>query len=179
VRLVGVVNADLGLHLPDFRAAERTFQLLTQVAGRAGRGALPGRVILQTWAPDHYAIRPAASHDYERFYAEERAQRERLGYPPFGRLALVRTSATDETAAREGAAHLAGAARCGGAAGPEVLGPAPAPIARLRGQHRFQVLLKHPRADVLRETGRRVLAAAEQLPRDVRASIDTNPLDML
>jgi primosomal protein N' (replication factor Y) len=179
VRLVGVVNADLGLHLPDFRAAERTFQLLTQVAGRAGRGALPGRVILQTWTPDHYAIRPAATHDYERFYAEERAQRERLGYPPFGRLALVRTSATDETAAREGAAHLAGAARCGGAAGPEVLGPAPAPIARLRGQHRFQVLLKHPRADVLRETGRRVLAAAEQLPRDVRASIDTNPLDML
>jgi len=179
VRLVGVVNADLGLHLPDFRAAERTFQLLTQVAGRAGRGALPGRVILQTWTPDHYAIRPAATHDYERFYAEERTQRERLGYPPFGRLALVRVSGADESAARDAAALLADAARSGGASGPEVLGPAPAPIARLRGQHRFQVLLKHARADVLRETGRRVLAAAERLPRDVRASIDTNPLDML
>ncbi len=102
VRLVGVVNADLGLHMPDFRAAERTFQLLTQVAGRAGRGALPGRVIFQTWAPDHYAIRPAAAHDYERFYAEERSLRERLRYPPFGRLALVRISSADEGAATRG-----------------------------------------------------------------------------
>jgi primosomal protein N' (replication factor Y) len=175
-----VVNADLGLHLPDFRAAERTFQLLTQVAGRAGRGALPGRVILQTWAPDHYAIRPAATHDYERFYAEERAQRERLRYPPFGRLALVRVAAEDEAAAHSAAALLAGAARAaGGAAGPEVLGPAPAPIARLRGQHRFQVLLKHARADALREVGRRVLEAAAGLPAGVRSSIDLNPLDML
>jgi primosomal protein N' (replication factor Y) len=180
VRLVGVVNADLGLHLPDFRAAERTFQLLTQVAGRAGRGALPGRVILQTWTPDHYAIRPAATHDYERFYAEERAQRERLRYPPFGRLALVRVAAADEAAARAAAARLAEAARAaGGAAGPEVLGPAPAPIARLRGQHRFQVLLKHARAEALREVGRRVLEEASRLPADVRSSIDLNPLDML
>jgi primosomal protein N' (replication factor Y) len=180
VRLVGVVNADLGLHLPDFRAAERTFQLLTQVAGRAGRGALPGRVILQTWTPDHYAIRPAATHDYERFYAEERAQRERLRYPPFGRLALVRVAALDEGAARDAAARLADAARAaGGAAGPEVLGPAPAPIARLRGQHRFQVLLKHARAEALRTVGRRVLEEASRLPAGVRSSIDLNPLDML
>ncbi len=75
VRLVGVVNADLGLHLPDFRAAERTFQLLTQVAGRAGRDDTPGRVIVQTFDPDHYAIRPVLDHDYERFYAEELAHR--------------------------------------------------------------------------------------------------------
>ncbi len=180
VRLVGIVNADLGLHLPDFRAAERTFQLLTQVSGRAGRGALPGRVILQTWMPEHYAIRPATSHDYERFYAEECKQREPLRYPPFGRLALVRTSAVDEAAARDAAARLAAAAReATGTDGPEVLGPAPAAIGRLRGQHRFQVLLKHTRADVLRRVGRRLLTAAERLPPGVRFSIDLNPLDML
>jgi len=180
VRLVGVINADLGLHLPDFRAAERTFQLLTQVAGRAGRGALPGRVILQTWTPDHYAIRPATSHDYERFYTEECKQREPLGYPPFGRLALVRVSAEDEAAAREAAARLAAAAReAAGTGGPEVLGPAPAAIARLRGQHRFQVLLKHGNANVLRSVGQQLVAAAGRLPPGVRFSIDLNPLDML
>jgi primosomal protein N' (replication factor Y) len=180
VRLVGVVNADLGLHLPDFRAAERTFQLLTQVAGRAGRGALPGRVIVQTWAPDHYAIRPAATHDYERFYAEERSQREALRYPPFGRIALVRVAAADEAAAQGAAARLADAARAtAGAGGPEVLGPAPAPIARLRGQYRFQLLLKHARIEPLRSVGRRVIEAAEKLPAGARFSIDLNPLDML
>jgi primosomal protein N' (replication factor Y) len=177
VRLVGVVNADLGLHLPDFRAAERTFQLLTQVAGRAGRGALPGRVIVQTWSPEHYAIQPAATHDYERFYAEERAQRERLGYPPFGRVALVRVAAPDEDAARAAAAQLAETARADG--GPEVLGPAPAPIARLRGQHRFQLLLKHPAREALREAGERLRTRMERLPTGIRASIDLNPLDML
>jgi primosomal protein N' (replication factor Y) len=180
VRLVGVVNADLGLHLPDFRAAERSFQLLTQVAGRAGRGALPGRVILQTWAPEHYAIRAAATHDYERFYAEERSARERLRYPPFGRLALVRVQAADEAAARAAAARLAERARAAaGPGGPEVLGPAPAPIAKLRGQHRFQVLLKHARADALRDVGRALLALAAGLPEAVRTSVDLNPLDML
>jgi primosomal protein N' (replication factor Y) len=180
VRLVGVVNADLGLHLPDFRAAERTFQLLTQVAGRAGRGALPGRVILQTWTPDHYAIRPAASHDYERFYAEELGQREALRYPPCGRLALVRVASADEAEAQAAATRLAEAARAAaGAGGPEVLGPAPAPIARLRGQHRFQLLLKHAQREPLRAVGKRVIEAAEKLPSGVRFSIDLNPLDML
>jgi primosomal protein N' (replication factor Y) len=180
VRLVGVVNADLGLHLPDFRAAERTFQLLTQVAGRAGRGALPGRVIVQTWSPEHYAIRPATAHDYERFYAEERVERERLGYPPFGQLALIRAAAEDESVARAAADQLAAAARSDAAAsGPEVLGPAPAPIARLRGQHRFQLLLKHAQRKTLREVGGRLLAHVERLPAGVRASIDLNPLDML
>jgi primosomal protein N' (replication factor Y) (superfamily II helicase) len=180
VRLVGVVNADLGLHLPDFRAAERTFQLLTQVAGRAGRGALPGRVILQTWSPDHYAIRRAAAHDYERFYADELRLREALRYPPVGRLALVRVAAADEAAARGAAERLAQAARsAAGADGPEVLGPAPAPIARLRGQYRFQLLLKHARAETLRAVGRRLREAAERLPAGVRFSIDLQPLDML
>ena len=182
VRLVGVLNADLGLHLPDFRAAERTFQLLTQVAGRAGRGGEPGRVVIQTFAPTHYAIAPAASHDYERFYAQEIAHRQALGYPPFGRLVLVRVSATDELAARDAAAALAETAR-GAAleqgAGVEVLGPAEAPIAKLRDRYRQQILLKHREAGAVWRVAERVYAAAEKLPSAVRTSIDVNPVDML
>jgi primosomal protein N' (replication factor Y) len=182
VRLVGVLNADLGLHLPDFRAAERTFQLLTQVAGRAGRGSEPGRVVIQTFAPDHYAIRPVAQHDYERFYADEIAHREPLGYPPFGRLGLVRVSATDALAAREAAQSLAQVGREASAAqgrGVEILGPAESPIARLRGRHRQQILLKHRESAPLWRVAERMHAAAERLPSAVRVALDLNPMDML
>jgi primosomal protein N' (replication factor Y) (superfamily II helicase) len=181
VRLVGVVHADLGLHFPDFRAAERTFQLLTQVAGRAGRGAIPGRVVIQTWTPDHYAIRPVVDHDYERFYSEELAHRSALGYPPLGHLALVRVDAPDEQPAREAAESLARGAReqDGQAHACEVLGPAPAPISRLRGRHRFQILLKHGDEGVVWRAARRVADAAAALRDPVRASVDVTPLDML
>ncbi|HEU4429233.1 MAG TPA: primosomal protein N', partial [Myxococcota bacterium] len=182
VRLVGVLNADLGLHLPDFRAAERTFQLLTQVAGRAGRGSEPGRVVIQTFAPTHYAIAPAATHDYERFYTAELEHRQSLGYPPFGRLTLVRISATDELAARDAAAALAESARSASleqGAGVEVLGPAPAPIAKLRDRYRQQILLKHREAGAVWRVAERVSAAAEKLPSAVRTSVDVNPVDML
>src|SRR5690606_198318 len=153
VRLVGVIAADQTLHFPDFRAAERTFQLLTQVAGRAGRGGAPGRVIVQTFAPTHYAIAPVRSHDYEAFYRAELAHRAALAYPPCGRLVHVLVSGPEEAAAAALAARLADVARraaerAAGApaaaaddrqAGPpageadlaaEVLGPAPAPLAR-------------------------------------------------
>ncbi len=186
VGLVGVVNADLGLHFPDFRAAERTFQLLTQVSGRAGRGGLPGRVLIQTYQPDHPAIAPVVDHDYERFYLGERDLRHRLGYPPFGRVALVRVSGSDEGLAHLSAERLAKAGRealsrleTEGAAGGEVLGPAPAPIARLRGRYRFQVLVKQRRLEPLRRVGRAVLEACANLPGDVRASLDLQPQDML
>jgi primosomal protein N' (replication factor Y) (superfamily II helicase) len=181
VRLVGVVHADLGLHFPDFRAAERTFQILTQVAGRAGRGAIPGRVVIQTWTPDHYAIRPVVDHDYERFYAEELAHRRALGYPPLGHLALVRVDAPEEPHARAAAERLAQSARAPAedAQACEVLGPAPAPIARLRGRYRFQILLKHAEADVVWGVARRLADAAATLRSPVRASVDVRPLDML
>jgi primosomal protein N' (replication factor Y) len=177
VRLVGIVNADLGLHFPDFRAAERTFQLLTQVAGRAGRGASPGRVIVQSFDPSHYAIQPVLDHDYERFYAEEIAHRSELGYPPFGRLAQVVVSGTEEKAVRDAAAQLAHASRSGD--GCEVLGPAPAPIARLRGRHRFQLLIKGGDHRAVWRMARRVAAAGEKLHRAIRVRIDVNPVDML
>ncbi len=185
VRVVGVVAADLGLHLPDFRAAERTFQLLTQVAGRAGRGDAPGRVVVQTFVPDHYAIRPVRDHDYESFYAEELRHREALGYPPFGRLALALVSAPAREAAEGAARRLADAVRSEGAgasggalAGVELLGPAPAPLARLRERWRFQLLLKGEHAAVGRGA-RRLAEEAARLPRGVRASVDVNPVAML
>jgi primosomal protein N' (replication factor Y) len=177
VRLVGVVNADLGLHFPDFRASERTFQLLTQVAGRAGRGGRPGRVIVQSFSPDHYAIRPVLDHDYESFYAEEMAHRSALGYPPFGRLAQVIVSGTEEGEVREAAAQLARASQsCDGC---EVLGPAPAPITRLRGRYRFQLLIKGSDRAAVWQTARSMATASEKLSASIRVRVDVNPVDML
>ena len=178
VQLVGVIAADLGLHIPDFRAAERTFQLLTQVAGRAGRGTRPGRVIIQTWSPDHYAIRPVRDHDYEAFYYREREHRKALGFPPFGALALVLTSSPDPARAEASARALAAAAR-EGARNLEVLGPAPAPLARLRGRSRFQVLIKGPDPAGVLEAARRAARAAEEQPRDVRSVVDPSPYQLL
>jgi primosomal protein N' (replication factor Y) len=180
VRLVGVVLADTGLHLPDFRAAERTFQLLTQMAGRAGRDRTPGRVLIQTFEPDHYAVRPVRTHDYETFYAEELRHRAELGYPPHGRLVHAGISAEVETAAAAAAAALADAVRSDAAsAGVEVLGPAPSPLARLRGRYRFQLLAKSPHPVPLRRAAEVLAAAAAALPSGVTATVDSNPMNML
>ena len=189
VRLVGVVHADLGLHFPDFRAAERTFQLLTQVAGRAGRGGEPGRVVVQTWLPDHYALRPVPDHDYERFYREELAQRAALGYPPCGSLARAVVSAQDQAVACAAAEALAEAARgsagrfapssLGAHAQLEVLGPAPAALARLRGRHRVQLLVKGRERAAVHAVAAAIARAAAALPRAVRAQVDTDPYNML
>jgi primosomal protein N' (replication factor Y) len=142
VALVGVVNADTVLNLPDFTAAERTFQLLTQVLGRSGRGSAGGRGILQTYLPEHYAIRAASTHDYSAFAEAELEGRRRFGYPPFGRLILLATQAmrveTVDRRAEELVAWLREAA--GGDA--EVLGPAPAFAAKRAGSHRRQIVLR-------------------------------------
>jgi primosomal protein N' (replication factor Y) len=176
VRLVGVIAADVGLHLPDFRAAERTFQLLTQVAGRAGRDTAPGRVIVQTFVPDHYAVRPVRDHDYEAFYAQELAHRAALGFPPFGHLANVVVSAERESEAVAGAAQLAAAIAAAGAC--ELLGPAPAPLPRLRGRHRQQLLIKGER-DAVQTAARAALAATARLREGVSAAVDVCPWSML
>jgi primosomal protein N' (replication factor Y) len=143
VTLAAVVLADLGLNMPDFRSAERTFQLLTQVAGRAGRGERPGRVIIQTYAPHHYSIRAARDQDYARFMRRELELRRELGYPPFVRLAMVRIEGAEpRLVARVAAAVAASLVR---AASPErlrVLGPSPAPIERIKQRYRWQVMLK-------------------------------------
>lgn len=145
VTLVGVVSADTSLNLPDFRAAERTFQVLTQVSGRAGRGLLGGRVILQTYQPEHYAIRAAVGHDYQAFYQEEIARRRQLGYPPFRRLARLVYHHLSENRGRVEAERLAVAIRQSireRDAQADLIGPAPCFFRRIRGEYRWQVVVR-------------------------------------
>jgi primosomal protein N' (replication factor Y) len=180
VTLVGVVNADAALSIPDFRAAERTFQLLVQVAGRAGRGDSPGRVLVQTWSPEHAAIRFAARHDVAGFLDAEMRARKELSYPPFARIVLVRIDAVDENEARKAGAALARAARTAAADGGfSVAGPAPAPIARVRNRFRFRVRLMGGSREALRKGALAVHAAVPALSRNVRVAIDVDPVGLL
>jgi len=143
VTLVGVVSVDAGLGLPDFRAAERTFQLLTQVAGRAGRGEQPGRVIIQTYHPEHYSLVCAKDQNYEEFYKREIAFRRTMHYPPFSALINVLIHDKDRDRANGTALDFARAVRdAAKGSGLRVLGPAPAAISRIRSEYRFQVLIK-------------------------------------
>jgi primosomal protein N' (replication factor Y) len=179
VTLVGVVAADLGLHFPDFRAGERTFQLLTQVAGRAGRGDDPGRVIVQSFLPDHYTIALARTHDYPAFYREELRRREPHGYPPFRELLQLALSGLEESHVRDAAHALADLARSvPGAAAIEVLGPAPAPLARIRDRWRWHLLLLGARAP-LHEVGRELQRQARGKFRGVALRLVPSPMQML
>jgi primosomal protein N' (replication factor Y) len=177
VTLVGVVNADHTLNFPDFRSAERTFALLAQVAGRAGRGERPGRVLVQTWSPAHYALQCVVGHDYESFYQQEIAFRRELGYPPFGHLANLVFSGLDAEKVLRAATILAAALPA--AAGVEVLGPAPCPLARLRGKSRVQLLLKGEQRSALHRILCRIDGLRRQLPSGVSLGLDVDPLDML
>jgi primosomal protein N' (replication factor Y) len=145
VTVVGVINADIGLHLPDFRAGERTFQLLTQVAGRAGRGERPGDVVIQTYQPEHYAVDAASRYDYEGFAAIELEARRKNQYPPFTRLARLMFSHTSPRSAREEASRVARALskrRAEIGSDVQVVGPSPAYVPRLRGRWRWQLMLR-------------------------------------
>jgi primosomal protein N' (replication factor Y) len=181
VTFVGVVSVDAGLALPDFRAAERTFQLITQVAGRAGRGDQPGRVLIQTYHPDHYALRHAVAQDYVGFYNEEIRHRRNHGYPPFVALALLLTRHKDPNRAHEIAQQVKQALveadlnrTC------RVLGPAPAPLARLRGEFRFHVLVKCRSRKQMRAVVDRALASLENSGHDLRAvSLEVDPISMM
>ena len=177
VTLVGVLNADAALSMPDFRAAERTFQLLVQVAGRAGRGQRPGRVLIQTRQPDHPAIELAANARHEGFAEAELAARRELRYPPFSRVALVRFDAVEEARARDRAKASPNVARQWAEDTVEILGPAPAPLARLRNRYRYRFLARS--AD--RTRLRLVLLGVARSPVDrrVRMAIDVDPVSML
>ncbi len=182
VTLVGAINADAALSIPDFRAAERAFHLLVQVAGRAGRGDKPGRVLVQTYAPDHPAIELAARHDTKGFVERELVDRKELRYPPFARLALVRIDDTDEAAAQDAAAMLADVAREAAKRETElvdVLGPAPAPLPRLRLRYRYRVMVRAESRGALRRVLVAVDAARANLARTVRASVDVDPVQLL
>jgi primosomal protein N' (replication factor Y) (superfamily II helicase) len=175
VTLVGVVSADMGLGLADFRAAERTFQLLTQVAGRAGRGERAGTAIIQTINPGHYSIRLACRQDYIGFYEEERRYRQAMHYPPAVAIVNVVIRGGSLADAMGAASDLA--SRIPRSAGIGVLGPAPAPLARLRGEYRAQVFLKSRNRHAMRVALASALASLPDLAR--RVTVDVDPVGML
>jgi len=183
VTLVGVLNADTSLHVPDFRASERTFQLLTQVAGRAGRGDRPGHVILQTRHPDHPALVAAAQHGYETFAEAELALRDQAGYPPTTRLVSFLASSPQEERVVEAAERVAQAARVAAEPAPEVevLGPAPHVLMRLRGRYRWHVTLRSRQRRRLLESAVRLTEALarEKMPAGVRVAVDVDPQDVM
>ena len=186
VTLVGVVNADVGIHLPDFRASERTFQLLSQVAGRAGRGALGGEVLIQTSLPEHYAVRAAVSHDFEGFAKRELEEREAPRYPPHVRMLNVVVSSTDQRLAAETAEYAISFTRRLAARGVrsggemvELVGPAPAPIERLHGRWRWHFFMRARSPSALGGVARG-LAEGYSLPSgDVRLALDRDPVALL
>jgi len=178
VTLVGVVSADVGLGLADFRAAERTFQLLTQVAGRAGRGSERGEAIVQTIYPQHYSIEHACQQDYTAFAAKELTYRQAMRYPPLTAMVNIVVKGADSRSALGDAATLAQHLRDSAAAGRfSVLGPAPAPLAKLRGEYRAQIFLKGTHRQSMREAALAALAAEPDMRR--RVSIDIDPVSIL
>ena len=181
VTLVGVVNADVGIHLPDFRATERTFQLLSQVAGRAGRGGLGGEVLIQTALPEHYAIQAALAHDYLAFATRELKERRHPVYPPMVRLVNVVVSSPKpedavgnaEAAARWLRTHVVSGTPV------DLIGPAPSPIERLHGRWRWHFLLRSPSAKALGAAARRLHSDFRTRGTDVRVAIDRDPSALL
>jgi primosomal protein N' (replication factor Y) len=181
VTLVGVVSVDAGLALPDFRSAERTFQLITQVAGRAGRGDRPGKVLIQTYHPYHYALRHACAQDYEQFYNEEIVYRQNHSYPPFVALASVLVHGTDLGRVRSDALEFrreldtANSERlC------RILGPAPAPLARLKGEHRFQLLIKSRSRRQLRAVADAAMKAIAERGTNLRTfNLEIDPISIM
>jgi primosomal protein N' (replication factor Y) len=167
VTLVGVVGADMALGFPDFRAAERTFQLLTQVAGRAGRGQTPGRVVLQTYFPDHYAVQYAAAHDFLGFYEKELRFRNWMHYPPYSSLANVLVRSPKLNEALEWSGLLGKWFEKTRHEGVRVLGPAAAPLVRLKQDYRYHFVLKSPSREKLNTLLRAMLsyAAQNKIPR--------------
>jgi primosomal protein N' (replication factor Y) len=179
VTLVGVVNADVGIHLPDFRATERTFQLLSQVAGRAGRSVLAGEVIVQTSLPDHYGIQAALHHDYVGFAERELAERRRPAYPPWVRLANVLLSSPDPDAAATAAQKAVGWLEGRLDEGVELVGPAPAPIERLHGRWRWHFLLRARSIRALTSACRTLVEGFNPPGADVRLALDRDPVALL
>jgi primosomal protein N' (replication factor Y) (superfamily II helicase) len=168
-----VLNADAALSLPDFRAAERTFQLLVQVAGRAGRAGRPGQVLIQTRSPDHMAIVAAARHDVQAFLQGELEARHEATYPPFAHLALVRFDGRSDPEVRAEAARLLEIGRSASSGDVEFLGPSPAPVARLQNRFRYRFLVRAKERAPLRRVLLQVLRT--QMKSGVKIQVDIDP----
>ncbi|HEU18592.1 MAG TPA: primosomal protein N' [Deltaproteobacteria bacterium] len=177
VTLVGVLSADTSLNIPDFRASERTFQLITQVSGRGGRGDTPGKVIVQTFNPNHYAIRRACHHDCQGFYSDEIAQRRYFGYPPFSRMVNFRISSLQKDAAKYCARTLKAVAQKlvhneSATDKIRIMGPAEAPIARIKGKYRWHMLLMGNNIRELQKLAREILAETKKLEATIKVDVD-------
>ncbi|HIJ78483.1 MAG: primosomal protein N' [Desulfobulbaceae bacterium] len=181
VTLVGIVWADAGLGIPDYKSGERTFQLLAQVTGRAGRGDDPGRVIIQTHQPNHYSVVTARQHDYPTMFSREIELRQALGFPPFSRMINLGIDGETESKVKERAIHLAERARILSKplAGISVLGPAPAPLTKLRSKFRWQLLLKGTNIDLLHSLCRKLAKEHATLSSTVKLTVDVDPENML
>jgi primosomal protein N' (replication factor Y) len=182
VTLVGVISADTSLNIPDFRSAERTFQLLTQVSGRGGRGASPGRVIVQTFNPRHYAVTRAREHDYLGFYEDELALRSALAYPPFARIVNLHLSRLKRNEGMEGLEKLRQVIgdlltinKLKGKV--DIIGPAESPIAKIKGKYRWQLLLKGKDARAIHDLAKDILLRASVTGLDVK--VDVDPLNFM
>jgi len=166
------------MNLPDFRSAERTFQLLAQVSGRGGRGQEKAQVVIQTFNPDHYAIVRAKNHDYKGFIEDELPIRKSLDYPPFSRLINLQLSSLDEDCGRHEAEELGRRARiwnqenCGNSPVVEVIGPAESPIARIKGRYRWQILLKSDNLHALHSLARHLLTSDSPGKLDIKVDVD-------
>lgn len=176
ITLVGVISADTSLNMPDFRASEKTFQLITQVAGRGGRGEAPGKVIIQTFNPQHYALKHAQNHDYKAFYEEEIDFRKALQYPPFGRIINLRLSSIKKDALIEEAHRLGKMAKklsahYGNTA--EIIGPAESPLAKIRGRFRWQMLIKGKDINALHQIAREIINRNKNS--QVKITVDVDP----
>jgi primosomal protein N' (replication factor Y) len=187
ITLVGVICADLTLNFPDFRAGERTFQLLAQVAGRAGRGEQPGRVILQTYNPDHFSILAAKDQDFKAFFNQEIGFRKALGYPPFSRMIAVRISGKDPKQVAAHARALGENCRKLLAADSpyhgqiQVMGPIEAPLSRIARHHRWQILVKSPHTAMLHRFAYELILDHRAAPagRQIKVTVDVDPFFLM
>lgn len=184
VDLVGIIAADISLNIPDYRSAEKTFQLITQAAGRSGRGEKQGRVVIQTYNPDHYAVKAASRHDYEAFYREEIAERQAMTYPPFGN--IIRVVFADENEGRAGTAARTFCEEVVKIMGPEikkdVLGPNPTHIVKIRGRYRYQVLVKYKDkrfAELSAALEEIKLKFSTEAFRSCQMTVEVNPYNMI
>ena len=178
--LVGIICADSSLGFPDFRAAEKTFQLITQVAGRAGRGDRPGHVIIQTFQPNHFALECAIDHDDDKFYELEAASREKTNYPPFSRLGVIRVESLDEKKVEEVSRRLGQLARSlSQQYSTSIRGPVAAPIEKIKGKHRKLMLILAPKPALLVANMRSLQKSLKSVPSSVDVIYDVDAHDLL
>ena len=178
VTLSGVVLADVALNLPDFRSSERTFQLFTQLAGRAGRGGLSGKVYIQTYEPEHYVFEFVSQHDYKGFYEREIELRKGLSYPPFSRLVRIIMSFRNREDAKKTVSGISGKIKGVKTAGVEILGPASAPIEKISNLWRWHLILKGEKVKILRQTAMNILNVIKDF-KGMKIEVDVDPINLL